>query len=91
MTTFNKEDIYNNKIKDIVDELRSACYEAGIPMFLSMAVSQTKESTRYQTEAISPEYIDTPLVDDKFPKFINVNNGFDTVYPGSEDVMELDF
>ena len=91
MTTFNNEEIYSNKIKNIVDELRRACYEAGIPMFLSMAVAQTKDSTKYQTEAVSPEYIDVPLVDDKFPKFINVNNGFDTVYPGSEDVMELEF
>lgn len=91
MTTFNKEDAYNNNIKNIVEELRNACYEAGIPMFLSMALAQTKDSTRYQTETISPDYLDTQLLDDKFPKFINVNNGFDTVYPGSEDVMELEF
>jgi hypothetical protein len=58
-------------------------------VFVTLAVKNSEEGTEYSTSMISATTSENELKNDRFPKLVNVMNGFDTV-PHSEPI-ELDF
>lgn len=86
---FNKEEIFNQEIAPIVQELKSACFKQGIPMFLSCAVKDAKPDTEYINEMVSPSQLNVTLGDDKIAEMVKILNGFVAV-PETKP-LELEF
>ena len=81
----NKKKIYEEKIAPLAQTLMQACSEEKIPVFITAAVSNNDVSTDYVTNMSSALVNDVLLGNDKFPKLVNVMNGFDTV-PHSDPI-----
>lgn len=84
---FDKTEIYENGIIDIVNKLRAECNRNGIPMFVSLCIKNTPKESVYKNEMVSAASSGINLTDDKFIDFVNVLNGFTTI----PKKTELDF
>lgn len=89
LTCFDKTDVYNNEIIDLVTKLSIACNRNKIPLFVSVCVKNDEHGTVYKNEMISAVSSGIHLKDDKLVGFVNVLNGFVTV-PKKEE-LEVDF
>lgn len=76
---FDKTDFYNKNIKEVVQKLKLLCDREHLPMFLSIAVADDGEKTKYCNEMISAANAEVTLSDNLLPKFANVLNGFVTL------------
>ena len=84
---FDRTAEYNNEIIDLVLKLRSACNRNKIPMFVSLCVKNDEKGSTYKNEMVSAVSSGSDLEDDKFVKFVNVLNGFETV-PKHDDTFD---
>jgi hypothetical protein len=88
-TVFNKENIYNEKIQNLILEMKKICTLEGLPMFVAVCVSNDENGTVYKKDAVSANTSDIDLTNDIIPGLINVTLGFETVLP--QDVPTIDF
>lgn len=84
----NKTESYETNIRAKVEELKKACYEAGIPMFFSCAIADDGTHTVYKNEMVSPLSVNTALSEDLIADFVIVINGGVT---HAEELEEVDF
>lgn len=89
---FNLREVYEKEIKEKIEELELVCNRNKIPMFVCVALSDSKAETEYATKVLQPLLYNYELHDDKFVDLINVMSGFTTYYkPTTEAVDEDDF
>ncbi len=89
ITPFDKRRVYKTKIAPIVDALRRACTENGVPMFFTAAVENKEDgTTAYETEMISAGTHEMELGDDRIAKMVNVINGFRVVFPVTPEALD---
>lgn len=83
--------VYETEIKPIIEQLAVACHDNNIPMFVTVAIENTKEGTTYKSKIIDPDFLETSLTDDKFKDLLNIMNGFQTHYPNNDNLDEFEF
>lgn len=76
---FNKKKGYEQNIKEKVDALILECRKEQVPCFISVAVANNEKETVYNNLAVTPNFLNMNLSDDKIADHINVMNGFKTV------------
>lgn len=89
ITKFDKTDVYEAEIKERIEELKILCNRENIPMFITLCVKSNNKETVYENDMIGTYANGINLKDDKFPKLVNVMNGFNTV--PYEEVIELEY
>lgn len=88
---FDQTELYNTKISFLVHELISECNRAKIPVFVSVCTKNDESGTTYKNNMVSAVLSNIKLTDDKFVKFVNVINGFDTVPKADLDTFDFEF
>ncbi len=89
ITIYNKEDIYNEKIKPLVKEVMRLSSIHNIPSFITFAVANDGELTTYISDMHSAVTNDICLKDDNIVKMANVLNGFDVVVQDKTIEIEM--
>lgn len=89
MTVYNKSDVFDTQIKDLIEQIQQICKKENIPFFFSAAVENNVADTKYEVYALTATPMELSLAEDDIVKHINVFNGFDTVPP--ENLPELEF
>jgi len=84
---FNKEKEYEEKVLPILNELKKVCSAERIPMFASFAVKNTAKNTEYKSSVAVTVNDDIILTKDYIREYINIQNGFKTIY---EDIEVVD-
>lgn len=88
-TTFNKKDVFKEKIEPLILALKKACNEEKLPVFITVCVKNDKDDTEYENDMIGPVISDIKLKNDVFPHLVNVMNGFDTVL--KQEMTEIEY
>lgn len=89
MTNFNKKETFEKEIASKLQELAQLCNYHQIPFFAAICVANNGKETEYVSEMISPAITGCELTDDRFPKYVNIGLGFDTV--PSNELIEVQF
>ena len=76
---YNKEELFNTKIKPLRDEFMRECALAQIPSFVTSAIKDEDGKTTYDSDMVSALTNDITLSDDKITKMANVLNDFNVV------------
>lgn len=76
---YNKEELFNAKIKPLRDEFMRECALAQVPSFVTSAIKDEGGKTTYDSDMVSALTNDITLSDDKITKMANVLNDFDVV------------
>lgn len=84
-----RREVYQEKVKPIVENLERTCYREKIPMFASFAVFDDKKKTEYENVMLSPTTINFRLSDDKIADFIRVIQGYRTISPGDDTEFQF--
>lgn len=87
ITEFNKNEVYEALVVPKIRELLQICNRERIPVFISACTKSDKKGTEYKSDMYAALSNDIILKDDKFTKFVNVINGFETV--PSSNVMDI--
>lgn len=86
LTEFDFQQIYEEKIKPYMREIKKICKIEGIPFFYAFALKNTDDGdnrkTTYRYEANLTGCNNICLADDKFREFILVINGMKAERPG---------
>ena len=88
-TEYDKEEIYEKELMEKIQEILRICNKEQLPIFISVAVKNDENKTKYVNEMFPSATNDIFLKDDYFPNFVNVINGFRTVPPSK--IVEIDF
>lgn len=79
MTTYDKTQIYEERIKEHVKMILLLCDEYKIPAFMTFAVGNDEKGTSYVSEMMSAEVVGQHLTDDKLIDHALVMSGFKAV------------
>ena len=91
ITKYDKTEIYETEgIIDLLFKLKQQCGKNGIPMIVTVAIKNDENGTEYKTEMVSAVSSGINLKEDRFVKFVNVMNGFDTIPHKEEMNINLD-
>ena len=91
LTKYDKTEIYETEgIIDLLFKLKQQCGKNGIPMIVTVAIKNDENGTEYKTEMVSAVSSGINLKEDRFVKFVNVMNGFDTMPHKEEMNINLD-
>jgi len=89
-TTYNEKKYFNQEIKPLMEEIKRKCNYRNIPLFMTACVSCDENgNAEYETDILSPEYLDVSLPDKRFVEFIKVMNGFVTEIPSKLEEITL--
>lgn len=91
ITVFNKEKIYKEEIHPLIVDLLQACNRHEMPLFLAVCDKNDVKGTDYKLEMISPTSNNIILTDDKVVDWVNVYNGFTTVYKRTDTEIDTDY
>ncbi len=91
VTIFEKEDVFNKKCKEKLDELIELLGEEQIPCFFSIAVKNDDKGTRYVNGGVMTGSNAINLKDDQIKHHLAVAAGFIAVPKQQEIVMDSDF
>lgn len=84
-SVYNKEKIYEKEIEAKIQEIKKICAQHDIPFLATFAVANDEKGTTYKNDGIGIGTLGIQLTDDKFSKYLCVNNGFDVKIPGVEN------
>lgn len=87
MMDFNKRK-HEEELKNKIQELTKYCMFNGIPLFVTACIDDNGKKSEYISEMVSPDVLDVNLSDNRFPKYVNIGLGFDTV-PANE-IIEIE-
>lgn len=82
-------EVYDKKIKPLVEEINEICISEKIPYFATFVISDKEGKTEYETYRLTPGVAEVKINDDRITKMLNVANGFDTIPP--HKMLELEF
>lgn len=77
---YDKRKIYRSKIAPLIKELKVRCNLECMPMFITVAVANSEEGTKYMNDAIHAG-IDVTLKDDRISDVLLLLNGFESDMP----------
>jgi len=84
-TSFDKQVIYNDIIKQKVQELHKLCILEKLPMFLSICTKNDEDTTWYENIMISPETMDMNLSNNVISKMVLCLNGDFKIVPKTDE------
>lgn len=76
---FDKEKIFEDNCRELLDELVLLCSIHRIPFFWTAAVKNNNESTEYISDGVGIASRSIVLKEDKISKHLAINAGFDVV------------
>lgn len=85
----NQTKLIADEIAPHVEAIKLACVKNGIPFFFSIAAEDDGKTTKYISEILSPKISGTQLTEDRITNMLNVANGFNTVPPMYESVIDF--
>ena len=85
---FDKTAEYEKNLQEMIKEMIKYCSANGIPIFISACIKNDEKESVYKSDMVSAASAGVHLTDDRFVRFVNVLNGFDTV--PVKDTMEID-
>ena len=88
--SFDKEAVFEAKIKPLLQEITSLCSANDIPMFFSACIKETGEKSEYKNECVSPRSHGINLSNDRFSDYIGVTLGFNTIPPVERPDFDYD-
>lgn len=88
---YNKQSVYEEKIAPIIKELKNECYLEKMPMFVSVAVENTPDTTRYEHNVVLAS-TGTALKDNRIADILLSLNEFNIDYPDyiKKDLREIE-
>lgn len=81
---YDKSEIYDNEIKQHVEEIQRICVKNDIPFLYSFAIKNTKKGTEYKNNVVTTANLDFELTDDRITKCLCAMNGWEVKIPGVE-------
>lgn len=82
--TFNRENIFREKLEALTTELSELCKKNSMPFFWTICVENSEDGTRYISDGASAPGRGIKLKDDKISKHLAVVMGFDVTRPMEE-------
>ena len=89
-TIFDKEKEYEEQILPLMNALKVACNELAMPMFVSVCSSNSEKNTTYHSDMIPSVSNNIHLKKDIIPDFVNITNGFTTVWRQSTFEFDIE-
>lgn len=88
---YDKEKVYEEKILPLILELKTVCSAEKMPMFVSVAVSNSENETHYENDAVLAS-TGVRLTDNRIADVMLSMNGLIVDYPDyiKEDLRELE-
>lgn len=87
---YDKKKIYEKDIQPLIDVLLQECNRREIPIFIGACTKNTKTSSEYKLDIISPTSNGIYLSDDKFIDWVNVYNGFITTFNPHKTEVDME-
>ena len=91
MTIFNKEKLYNNEIKNKIEEIKNICSINDIPFFATFCIKNNETNSTYVSEGVATGSRNIELVDDKIVKHLCVQNGFKVLPNEKNEVIDMNY
>ena len=88
-TSFDKSNVFVEKLCPIIAQLDKICAEEKIPYFLTIATANNADGTHYENSARSPAPMGVELSDDIIINHVKVSAGFEVILPDSLPEIEL--
>lgn len=87
---FDKDSVYDNELMPIIRNLKQTCNLHRIPMFITVAVANDENGTKYRNDAVHAG-IKPDLKDDRIAKILLLINGFHEELPEyiKKDIREI--
>lgn len=79
MSNFDETAYYNDEVQQAMDNLLGLLKRHDIPFFFSACIAEKNGETTYVSELVSPDITGRRLTDNRFPKYVDVNLGFNTI------------
>lgn len=79
MKEFDETEYYKDQIIPLVNELFKKLKMHNLPAYFSVCIANNGKKSFYETELLSPDIADRFLTEDRFPKYVDINLGFNTV------------
>ena len=76
LVVFDKQKVFNDEIKPILDELKDTCVRCDIPFFTVFATENTDDRTLYKMDGMFPGVQDIKLTDDKIAYLYKYMTGY---------------
>lgn len=73
--TYDKETVFNEKIKKHIAEIRKICVLNGIPFFYAFCVKNDEKESKYKYHMFSGMETDLQPTQNNFPEFVKVMCG----------------
>nr|WP_303180680.1 hypothetical protein [Lachnoclostridium phocaeense] len=77
---YNKMDVYDEKIRPLIDELKKTCILEQMPMFVTIAVENDATYTSYKSDMVLAGS-GVSLTDNRISDLLLILNHFDAEYP----------
>lgn len=87
ITPIQLDKAQQNELNKKVQELMTLCMDMRVPVFICYVKENSDEGTQYKAQSLDPYIMDIVIKDDKFAKFVNVINNFETIPPSTEENM----
>ena len=87
---FNKQQEYDEKVKDLIGKVKSMCKKENIPFFFAACIQNDAKGSQYEIEMLSAEVCDAKLTENWISKCVCVTRGFDTVPPTAVTEINAD-
>lgn len=81
MSNFDETAYYNDEVQPVMDNLLGLLKRHDIPFFFSACIAEKGGKSTYVSELVSPDITGRRLSDNRFPKYVDVNLGFNTIIP----------
>lgn len=88
ITEYAISDTQKEDLNRIIKEISNFCSKNYIPVFLSVAVKNSKEGTKYKVKKYIPSHI--RLADNQLEKHQLVQDGFDVIIPRDNIILGSD-
>lgn len=80
MSNFDESAYYEEEVQGVMENLVSMLKKHDIPFFFSACIAEKNGKSRYISELVSPDVTSRTLSDNRFPKYVDVNLGFNTIF-----------
>ena len=79
MNNYDKKQLYDNEISELISEINSICQRENIPYFFTCAITNSATETKYQSEMLSAAKADIELSNDVVAECLKLLRGYHAV------------
>lgn len=87
---YDKSEVYEKKIKPLINELVNVCSINRIPLYVTVAPVNTETGTTYHNDGVMTGSREIHLYDDKIKHHMLVSGGCIAVSPATEYMIDMD-